>query len=116
MATACLFISWNRPVAGRDNDAYGSLMRDGVAQIEKFHKEGWFESYEVIGLTPHNGTTNGFILLKGERAKLDELRRTDPFERFSMQLMRVMDGYGVVPVVTLEGMRKVQERNPDLLK
>jgi hypothetical protein len=116
MATACLFISWNRPMAGRENDAFGFLMREGLAQIEKFQKEGWFESHEVIALTPHNGTTNGFILLKGERAKLDELRRTDPFERLSMQLMRAMDGYGVVPGVTLEGMRKVQERNPDLVK
>jgi hypothetical protein len=116
MSTACLFISWNRPVPGRDNEAYGMLMREGLAQIEKFHQEKWFESYEVIGLTPHNGTTNGFILLKGERAKLDELRRTDPFERFSMQMGRALDGYGVVPGVTLEGMRKVMERNPDMMK
>ena len=29
---------------------------------------------------------------------------------------RVLEGYGVVPGVTLEGMRAVQERNADLLK
>jgi hypothetical protein len=54
--------------------------------------------------------------LMGERAKLDELRRTDKFERFSMDLNVLFNGYGVIPGVTLEGMKKVAERNPDLLK
>ena len=33
-----------------------------------------------------------------------------------MQLGSVFDGYGVVPGVTLEGMRKVAERNPEIFK
>lgn len=116
MATACLFISWNRPIPGRESEAFSHLMEDSLQQVQKFQKEGWFESYDVVGLTPHNGTTNGFFLLKGERAKLDELRRGDSFERFSMQLMRLLDGYGVVPGVTLDGMKGVRDRNPDLMK
>ncbi len=116
MATACLFISWNRPVPGKEAEAFGQLMRESVEQIATFQKQGWFESHDVIGLTPHNGQTNGFLLLKGERAKLDELRRTDEFERFSMRLGRVLDGYGVVPGVTFEGMKKVMERNPEIFK
>jgi hypothetical protein len=31
-----------------------------------------------------------------------------------MQLARSFTGYGVVPGVTLEGLRKVMQRNPDL--
>jgi hypothetical protein len=113
MATACLFIGFNRPVPGREAEARKSLDASLVT-IEGFKKEGWFESYEVIGLTPHFGSTNSFLLLKGERAKLDELRRSDAFERFSMTLARLLDGYGVVPGVTLEGLRGVQERTADL--
>ena len=93
-----------------------ALFNETVGQFEGLNKEGWFESFEVIGLTPHCGVLNGFILQRGERAKLDELRRTDAFERLSMRLARVFEGYGVVPGVTLEGMRKVYERNPDLFK
>jgi hypothetical protein len=113
MATACLFIGYDRPVPGHEAEAFKTLDAS-LAAIEGFKKEGWFESYEIIGLTPHSGNVNGFLLLKGERAKLDELRRTDAFERVSMKLARVLEGYGVVPGVTLEGLRKVQERNRDL--
>jgi hypothetical protein len=116
MATACLLIGFNRPLPGRESEAYNALFGEGLGQLESFKKEGWFESYDIVGLTPHGGNLNSFALLKGERAKLDELRRTDAFERFSMRLGRVLEGYGVVPGLTLEGLRKVQERNPDLFK
>jgi hypothetical protein len=116
MAMACLFVGWNRPFAGREGEAYAMLTGEATEQIEKWKREGWFESYEGVGLTPHGGDLNGFMLLKGERAKLDELRRTDAFERFSMQLGSLLDRYGVVPGVTLEGLKKVRERNPDLFK
>jgi hypothetical protein len=46
-------------------------------------------STEAIGLTPH-------------------------FERFSIQLGTLLDGYGVVPGVTLQGLKKVRDRNPQL--
>jgi len=113
MANACLFIGFNRPVQGREAEAWKTL-EASLAAIEGFKQEGWFESYDVIGLTPHFGSTNSFMLLKGERAKLDELRRSDAFERFSMTLARLFTGYGVVPGVTLEGLRKVRERTADL--
>lgn len=114
MATACLFLGWNRPTAGREREAWAMLTGETVEQIEMWKKEGWFESYAVVGLTPHGGDLNSFVLLEGDRAKLDELRRTDPFERFSMRLARLLDGYGVIPGVTLEGLKKVRDRNTDL--
>jgi hypothetical protein len=116
MSNACLFIGYDRPVPGREAEAFKALKEEALPQIEVFAKEGWFESYDVIGLTPHCSNLNGFILLRGERAKLDELRRTDAFERFSMRMGRLLQGYGVVPGVTLEGLKKVHERNPDLYK
>jgi hypothetical protein len=91
------------------------MMGPMLTELDAFKAEGWFESYEAFGLTPHCGTLNMGVLIKGERAKLDELRRTDRFERFSMQLGRLFTGYGVIPGVTVDGMRKVVERNPNLL-
>lgn len=116
MATACLFLGMDSPRAGREKDAYPHLMGTAIAQLEAFKKEGWFESFDAFALTPHSGDLNMGFLIKGERAKLDELRRTDRFERFSMELNRLFAGYGVIPGVTLEGMQKVAERNPDILK
>jgi hypothetical protein len=116
MATAVLFIGWNRPIAGRETEAWKFLMGEGAETLATFQKQGFFERTERIALTPHSGTTNGMILLFGERAKLDELRRTDEFERLSVQLMTLFDGYGVVPGLNAEGLDRAMARNKDLLK
>ena len=115
MATALLYIGWNRPVAGKENEAWKYFMEEGDAALTKFQKQGYFERVERVALTPHSGTVNGFVLLFGERAKLDELRRTDEFERFSMRLMSLFDGYGVVPGLNNEGLAKAMARNKDLM-
>jgi hypothetical protein len=115
MASACLFIGWDRPRAGREREALSQLP-EVIAQLDKYRDSGWFERYDVIGLTPHCSALNSFILVQGERTKLDELRRSDGFERFSMQLGQWFDGYGVVPGVTLEGLQKALQRTADLFK
>jgi hypothetical protein len=115
MATACLFIGWDRPRTGKDREAMGELPAV-LAQLGKFREAGWFERSDLIGLTAHRSTLNAFILLQGDRAKLDELRRTDAFERFSMRLSQLFDGLGVVPGVTVEGLQKALQRNADLLE
>jgi hypothetical protein len=116
MATAVLFMGWNRPIAGRENDAWKFVMGEVQETLGKFQKQGFFERVEQIALTPHGGTTNGMLLLFGERAKLDELRRSDEFERLSIQLMTLFDGYGVVPGLNSEGLARAMARTKDLLK
>jgi hypothetical protein len=113
MATACLMIGWNRPYPGHEKEAYGTLTGEGLELIGKWKKAGFFEDHELVALTAHGGDLNGFILLKGERAKLDELRRTDEFEHFVIHLGLHMDRMGTIPGVTEAGIRKVMERNPD---
>jgi hypothetical protein len=116
MATACLFLGFDAPRPGREKEAFPHMLGGMLTQLDGFKREGWFESYEAFGLTPHCGTLNMGVLIRGERAKLDELRRTDQFERFSLELTQLFTGYGVIPGVTLEGMRKVADRNPAMLK
>lgn len=116
MASACLFIGFGRPVPGREEEAFGVSMKEANETFQRYQKEGWYESVQFVGLTPHGGDLNAFVLLNGERAKLDELRRTDDFEKLSMRLARLFLNYGVVPGVTGEGIAKFQERNPDLMK
>lgn len=116
MATAVLFLGWNRPIAGKDGEAFKFLMGEGRDLLGKFQKQGFFEKLEQIALTPHCGSTNGMLLLFGERAKLDELRRTDEFEHLSIKLMTLFEGYGVVPGLNGEGLERAMSRNKDLLK
>ena len=112
MATAVLFIGWNRPIAGKESEAWKYFIEEGDAALAKFQTQGFFER---VALTPHGGTMNGFMLLFGERAKLDELRRTDEFERFSVKMGMMFDGYGVVPGLNNEGLAKAMARMKDLI-
>ena len=113
MATAILFIGWDNPRAGMEDKAFGWLMGEGLPYLKKLEGKA-FERTEVLGLTAHGGDLNGCIILFGERAKLDELRRTDQFEAFSMRMSTLFDKYGVIPGVTWEGLQAVMRRNPKL--
>lgn len=53
---------------------------------------------------------NVAIVLHGDRAKLDELRRTDQFEAFSFKLGSFVDRLRVVPGLGWEGIQKVMAR------
>jgi len=116
MATAVLFIGWNRPYPGREGDAFRFLLSEGTEMLEKFKADGFYESREHVGLTAHGGDLNGFMLLFGERAKLDELRRTDAFEKFVMRLGTLMNGLGVIPGLNSAGLEAAMKRNTDIFK
>ncbi|MBI2372829.1 MAG: hypothetical protein HYV07_02400 [Deltaproteobacteria bacterium] len=109
MASAVLFLGWNRPHVGKEDQAYAFLAGEATQYLQSV-KDTYFERMDLIVLTPHMGTTNGAFILHGTRAKLDELRRTDEFEAFSMRMSRLLDGYGVVPGLNEEGVRGVMSR------
>jgi hypothetical protein len=109
MATAVLFIGWNRPYPGQEDKAYGFLTTEGANYLRSQEGKA-FERMEMIALTPHGGDMNGCVILFGERAKLDELRRTDGFEAFVMDLGSHFDRLGVVPGLNWEGIQAVMKR------
>jgi hypothetical protein len=109
MATAVLFIGWNRAYPGQEEKAYGFLTTEGMQYLRA--QEGTaFERLEMIGLTAHGGDLNGAVILFGERAKLDELRRTDQFEAFAMKMGSLFDRFGVIPGVNWDGIQAVMKR------
>jgi hypothetical protein len=111
MATAILFIGWDRPFPGKEDAAYQWLTTEGVAYLRKNENRS-FERMEVLGLTPHGGELNGCVILFGERAKLDELRRTDEFEGFVMKMGGLFDKIGVVPGLNWDGIQALIKRRP----
>jgi hypothetical protein len=109
MSMSILFIGWNRPMAGMEEKAYGFLTSEGMAYL-KSGQGTYFDKLDMFGLTAHGGDLNGMIVLTGERAKLDELRRTDGFEAFSMKMSSLFDRYGVVPGLNWEGIQLAMQR------
>ena len=109
MATAILFIGWKGPHVGIEEKAYGWLMSEGLGYLRGEEGKS-FERMELIGLTAHGGDMNGAIILFGERARLDELRRTDGFEGFAMNLGTRFDRLGVVPGLNWDGIQAMMKR------
>jgi hypothetical protein len=109
MATAVLFIGWSRPHVGMEDKAYGFLTTEGT-QFLKERQGKSFERMETIALTAHGGDLNGCIILFGERAKLDELRRTDEFEAFVFKMSALFDRLGVIPGLNWDGIQAVMAR------
>ncbi|SRR6266511_1316884 len=115
MATAVLFIGWDRPHPGTEDKAFGYLTTEGMEYLRKLEGKA-FERIEIVGLTPHGGDLNGFVILFGERPKLDELRRSDEFEAFVMKLGQNFTRVGVIPGVNWEGIQAVMARRAKMAK
>ncbi len=96
---AVLFVGANRPIIGRENEAMGWWSESG-AWLETQQKKGFFARWDAFWLTPHGGDLNCAFTFYGDRAKLDEWRRTDDFEAWIFRGTHCMENCGVIPGVT----------------
>jgi hypothetical protein len=106
MANEALFIGWGEVVRGRERKAvevfnetiqyYGQLQQDGT--IERF--DAWF-------LAAHGGDLAGFVLLHGERERLDEIQRSPEFELLQTRAGMIVDRFGVVNAYTGEALGRL---------
>ena len=103
MANRILFIGWNRPVVGREQQAM-ELWQNSMDYYTKLQSEGRIESFDPVLLTAHGGDLNGFVMLKGDAEKLSEIRREDPFVDFSIKAGYCLEGFGVVVGYIGEGL------------
>ena len=106
---AVLFISANKPVVSREQDAI-NLWAETPSWLERQQKNQWFQRWDGIWLTAHGGNMNTAFMCYGERAKLDEWRRTDEFEAWVFRAQTCLEDLCVVPGVTAEGIREAMDR------
>ena len=95
MANYSLFIGWNRINPGREADA-GELFESSMGYYGKLQQEGTIENFEPVILSRHGGDLNGFIILRGERTKLNELKEDKDFILLTMKCDNILTGFGVV--------------------
>lgn len=106
---AVLFIGANRPVRGKENEAKAFWMEAG-SWLDSQAKAGFFSRWDGFWLTAHGGDMNSAFICYGERAKLDEWRRTDAFEAFVFRAGMVLENLGVVPGVNYAAAKETIER------
>jgi hypothetical protein len=95
MSNDVVFIGWNRPVPGREHEA-AELFGQSMAFYESQKKAGNLASYEPFLLDPHGGELNGFVLLRGTRAKLDGILATDEFQSIMVKGMVYITDLGAI--------------------
>ena len=93
-----IFIGFGIPVPGRELAA-AKVFGEAIGYYEELKASGQIESYTTGVLEPHGGELGGFIILRGEPAKLAQLRASEPFQRFSLRAGFAVQNIGVVSLL-----------------
>jgi len=112
---AVLFIGSNRPHLGREQEAM-ALWQETGPWLDAQAKAGWFSRWDGFWLTAHGGDMNGAFICYGDRAKLDEWRRTDEFEAWVFRASMVLADLGVIPGVNYAAARETIDRMNKVVK
>lgn len=96
MAGEALFIGWGAVVRGREKQAL-QVFQESMEYYGKLQQDGRIESFDVLLLSPHGGDLNGFVVLRGDRTRLAEIRFSEEFERLLARAAAIVNSPGVVP-------------------
>ncbi len=95
MADDVLFTGWGTVVRGREQQAL-AVFQETVQFWAQQQQDGRIASFEPILLEPHGGELAGFILIRGERARLDAIRADHAFQRLTTRAGAIVDDIGTV--------------------
>src|SRR6056297_3647560 len=109
MANSVIFFGWERPTAGREQQAW-KLWQDSMEYYEQLKADGKIESYDAVILEHNGGDLNGFVLIKGERKKLAEVRRDAMFLDNAIQAGYCLDNVSIIQGFTGDGLIDVMGR------
>jgi hypothetical protein len=99
MAGDALFLGWGTVVRGRELKAL-EVFQETLAYYTSLQQNGRIDSFEPVLLALHGGELAGFILLRGARASLDEVRSSEEFRRLVARAASVVDDVGVIDAYT----------------
>lgn len=99
MAGDALFLGWGPVVRGRELKAL-EVFQETLAYYGSLQQDGRIDSFEPVLLAPHGGGLAGFIVLRGARASLDEIRSGEEFRRLVALAGSIVDDVGVIDAYT----------------
>jgi hypothetical protein len=95
MATGALVIGWGPTVRGRELKAL-QVFNEAIQFYTRLQQQGTIESFEPVALEPHGGDLNGFLILRGDREKLNALRSSEEFLHLTNRAAQIVDNLGVI--------------------
>lgn len=109
MAGEALFLGWGPVVRGREQKAL-QVFQETIEYYGRLQQEGQIDSFEPVLIAPHGGDLAGFVLLRGERGKLDRVRSSEEFERAVTRAATIVDNVGVINAFTGEALGQAMGR------
>lgn len=105
MADGGLFIGWGAPIAGREAKGL-EVFSEALEYYGRLQQEGRVQQFDVGLLEPHGGDLGGFVLLRGDREQMAQLHLDEEFERMTTRAALVVEGVGVVNVITGDDLQR----------
>ena len=105
MAKGALFIRWGFPAP-----ALGAKVMKTFAEAMEYWKrkqeERMIDSFESVFLEYYGGDLSGFLLVRGDREKLDKIRRDPEFEHRNIKTAQLVPNFGIIDVFTGEDLQR----------
>jgi hypothetical protein len=106
MATGALVIGWGPDVRGRELKAL-QVFNEAIQYYTRLQQQGTIESFEPVALEPHGGDLNGFVLVRGDREKLNALRSSEEFIHLTSRAVQIVDNFGVITAYIGEELQRL---------
>ncbi|MGZ4354126.1 MAG: hypothetical protein ACXVZ4_11315 [Gaiellaceae bacterium] len=105
MTDTALFIGWGPTYPGREHLAR-KLFDETLEIFEAQKRAGEIESFEPVLLGPHGGELEGFIIVKGDPAKLMELQMREDVQRLRIKAQTLSAHFGIVLATVGDGVKR----------
>lgn len=109
MAGDELFIGWGPVVRGREQTAL-KVFQETIEFHGKLQQDGMIDGFDAHLIAPHGGDLAGFIMLHGERSKLDDVRNSEDFELLIARAGSIVDQIGVLNAYSGEALGQAMGR------
>jgi hypothetical protein len=67
-----------------------------MAYYAQLQERGAIESFEPVAIEAHGGDLDGYLLVRGSREQLNQLRADAEFQRFNTRALLSVTHFGVV--------------------
>jgi hypothetical protein len=95
MANAVLFIGWGPVIPGREQKSL-QVFSEAMQYWTRLQQQGVIEGFEPVILEPHGGDLGGFALIRGDMARLNQVRAEQEFIDLNTRAQLVVTNFGVV--------------------
>ena len=106
MANGALVVGWGSVIPGREQKSL-QVFNEALQFYARLQQQGTIESFEPVALDYHGGDLQGFLLIRGDREKLNALRTNAEFLSLNNRAALVVNNLGIIHAFIGEELQRV---------